>query len=43
MKVEGLAAGDKRAEYKYTSESDTATELMNDLKKRVKETEDQVC
>ena len=39
---EGVQKNDKKAMYKFHSESDTATELMTDLKRRVKESENNV-
>lgn len=42
MREEGLSKGDKKQVFKYSSESDHATVLMNDLKDRVKATESKV-
>ncbi|KAL8608278.1 hypothetical protein ACOMHN_042145 [Nucella lapillus] len=39
QREEGLSKGDKKQVFKYTSESDHATALMDDLKERVKATE----
>jgi hypothetical protein len=42
QREEGLAKGDKKQVFKYTSESEHATAMMDDLKARVKATESKV-
>ena len=42
LREEGLKTGDKKQVFKYSSESDHATEMMDDLKDRVKQTENKV-
>ena len=42
MREAGLSKEDKKQVFKYSSESDHATVLMNDLKDRVKATESKV-
>ena len=36
-------AGDKKGVYKFSSESDNATQMMDDLKRRVMEAQNMVC
>ena len=43
MREDGQVKGDKKQVFKYSAESDLSVQLMDDLKKRVKETEDKVA
>ena len=42
QREEGLSKGDKKQVFKYSSESDHATAMLDDLKDRVKATESKV-
>ena len=42
QKEDGIQTGDKKKVFKYSAESELSTQLMDDLKRRVQETEQKV-